>query len=116
MQINKTILLASLLLAFAKNQAQEKKLMTLKEAVEMAVNTSDASSLAKAKVESSKYELDVTKNNRYPSLKASGQYMRLSSAHVDSNIQSNNDGGSGSGTESKPLKVDQLMLGQVNAS
>lgn len=116
MQINKTILLASLLLVFAKNQAQEKKLMTLKEAVEMAVNTSDATSLAKAKVESSKYELDVTKNNRCPSLKASGQYMRLSSAHVDSNIQSNNDGGSGSGTESKPLKVDQLMLGQVNAS
>lgn len=115
MQIKKVTLLALLLLAFTKNQAQETKKMTLKEAVEMAVNNSDAASLAKAKVETSKLDLDVTKNNRYPSVKASGQCMRLSSAHVDSQIQSNNNGGSGSG-ESKPLKVDQLMLGQVNAS
>lgn len=115
MKINKMVILASLLLGLSQIQAQEKKLMTLKEAVEMAVNNSDAASLAKAKVETSKFELDVTKNNRYPSVKASGQYMRLSSAHVDSNIQSNNNGGTGSG-ESKPLKIDQLMIGQVNAS
>lgn len=111
MQI-KTILLALLILAFTKIQAQEKKLLTLKEAVEMAVNNSDAASLAKAKVETSKLELDVTKNNRYPSIKASGQYLRLSSAHVDSNLQSNNS----SSEPAAPLKVDQLMLGQVNAS
>ena len=102
-------------MVFGKNQAQEKKLLTLKEAVEMAVNNSDAASLAKAKVETSKLELDVTKNNRYPSVKASAQYLRLSSAHVDSNIQSNNNSGSSSGS-SAPLKVDQLLLGQVNAS
>jgi outer membrane protein len=112
MQINKMIILALLLLGFTKNQAQEKKLLTLKEAVEMAVNNSDAAFLAKTKVETSKLELDVTKNDRYPSLKASGQYMRLSSAHVDSNIQSNNS----SSEPAAPLKVDQLMLGQVNAS
>ncbi|UPT70384.1 MAG: TolC family protein [Flavobacterium sp. JAD_PAG50586_2] len=112
MKINKILLVAILLLAFGKNQAQEKKLLTLKEAVEMAVNTSDAASLARAKVATSKLELDVTKNNRYPSIKASGQYMRLSSAKVDSNIQSNNS----SSEPAKPLKVDQLMLGQVNAS
>jgi len=112
MKINKMVILAFLLLAFGKNQAQQKKLLTLKEAVEMAVTNSDAASLAKAKVETSKLELDVTKNNRYPSVKASGQYLRLSSAHVDSNIQSNND----PSEPSKPLKVDQLMLGQVNAS
>ena len=113
MQINKLVLLVLLLLAFTKNQAQQKKLLTLKEAVEMAITNSDATSLAKAKVETSKLELDVTKNNRYPSVKASGQYLRLSNANVDSNIQSNNSGGSGS---SAPLKIDQLLLGQVNAT
>ncbi|MDN3677350.1 TolC family protein [Flavobacterium paronense] len=121
MQINKTLLLIFLLLVFTKNQAQDtsvnelaqqKKLLTLKEAVQMAVTNSDAASLAKAKVETSKLELDVIKNNRYPSVKASGQYLRLSSAHVDSNIQTNT---SGSGS-SAPLKIDQLMLGQVNAT
>ena len=113
MQINKFILLAFLLLGITKNQAQEKKLLTLKEAIKMAVTNSDAASFAKAKVETSKLELDVTKNNRYPSVKASGQYLRLSSANVDSNIQSNNSSSSGS---SAPLKVDQLLLGQVNVN
>ncbi len=112
MKINKLVLLALLLLAFAKNQAQEKKLLTLKEAVQMAVSNSDASLLAKTKVETSKLELDNTKNNRYPSVKASAQYLRLSSANVDSNLQSN----SSSSQPSPPLKVDQLILGQVNAS
>ncbi|WP_333601085.1 TolC family protein [Flavobacterium sp.] len=117
MKINKLVLLAFLLLAFTKNQAQEKKLLTLKEAVEIAVTNSDDAALAKTKVETSKLELDNTKNNRYPSVKASGQYLRLSSAHVDSNIQSNNDSGSGSSSgSSAPLKIDQLMIGQVNVA
>ena len=116
MQINKTILLALLLLVFTKNQAQEKKLLNLKDAIELALTNSDAASLAKSKVETSKLELDVTKNNRYPSVKASGQYLRLSSANVDSNIQSNNNSGSSGSSSSAPLKVDWLALGQVNAS
>jgi outer membrane protein TolC len=110
MQINKTLFLALLLLAFTKIQAQQKKLLTLKEAVEIALTNSDAAALAKTKVESSKLELDIIKNNRYPNVKASGQYLRLTNAKVDSNIQSNN-GGSGS---TAPLKIDQLILGQVN--
>lgn len=113
MKINKIVLLAFLLLAFTKNQAQEKKLLNLKDAIELALNNSDAASLAKTRLETSKLELDNTKNNSYPSVKASGQYMRLSSAHVDSNIQSNNESGSGS---SAPLKVDQLLLGQLNVN
>jgi len=113
MKINKTLLLALLLLAFTKNQAQEKKLLTLKEAVQIAVTNSDAATLAKTKVETSKLELDNTKNNRYPSVKASGQYLRLSSAHVDSNLQSGNNTSS---EPAAPLKIDQLMLGQVNVA
>lgn len=112
MQINKIAIAALILLGFTEIQGQEKKLMTLKEAVEIAVTNSDAASLARAKVETSKLELGVTKNAQYPSVKATGQYMRLSSANVDSNIQSN----SSSTEPSRPLKVDQLMLGQVNAS
>lgn len=112
MQINKTLLLALLLLAFTKIQAQQKKILTLKKAVEIALTNSDVAALAKTKVESSKLELDITKNNRYPSVKSSGQYLRLTNAKVDSNIQTNNEG-SGSSTS---LKIDQLMLGQVNVN
>ena len=112
MKINKMVLLAFLILSFAKGNSQEKKLLTLKEAIEIAVNNSTASSIAKTKVETSKLELDIIKNNQYPSIKASGQYLRLSSANVVSNLQSNNS----SSGNSTPLKVDQLLLGQVNAS
>eukprot|EP01137_Pigoraptor_chileana_P014077 Opistho-2@4928 len=112
MQINKIAIAALLLLGFTEIQGQEKKLMTLKEAVEIAVTNSDAASLARAKVETSKLELGITKNTQYPTVKATGQYMRLSSANVDSNFQSS----SSSSEPAKPLKVDQLMLGQVNAS
>jgi len=113
MQVNKIVTLALLLLGFTKIEAQQKKLMTLKEAVEIAVTKSDAASLAKAKVKTSKLELVVTKNNRYPSVKATGQYLKLSSANIDSNLQTNNDPNAAS---TRPLKTDQLMLGQVNAS
>ncbi|WP_264521244.1 TolC family protein [Flavobacterium sp. N1994] len=113
MKINPMVLLAFLLLTMTKNQAQEKKLLTLKEAVELAVTNSDDAALAKTKVATSKLELDIAKNNRYPSVKASGQYLRLSSANVVSNIQSNSGSSSGS---SAPLKIDQLMLGQVNVA
>jgi outer membrane protein len=113
MQINKIAMIALLFLGFTKMEAQQKKLMTLKEAVEIAVTNSDAASLAKAKVETAKLEVAVSKNSRYPSVKATGQYLKLSSAHIDSNIQTNNDPNA---TPAKPLKTDQLMLGQVNAS
>ena len=65
MKINKLYLLALVLLVFTQNQAQEKKLLTLKEAVEIAVVNSDAAQLAKTKVVSSKLALDNVKNNRY---------------------------------------------------
>ncbi len=113
MQINKIVILALFLFGMTKMEAQEKKLMTLKEAVELAVTNSDPASLAKAKVEASKLEVDITKNTRYPSVKATGQYLKLSSAHIDSNIQTNNDPNA---APAKPLKADQLRLGQVNAS
>lgn len=110
----KSLLIPLLLLALTHSQAQDKKLLTLKEAIEIAITNSDAAALAKTKVTSSQLELETTKNNQYPSLKASGQYLRLSSAHVDSNIQSSNS--SGSGSNAAPLKIDQLVLGQVNAT
>lgn len=113
MQINKILLLAMLLLGFTKIEAQEKKLLNLKDAIALALTNSDAASLAKTKVETSKLELDNIKNNQYPSVKASGQYLRLSSAHVDSKIQTNSNPAS---PPPAPIKVDQLVLGQVNVN
>ena len=113
MKINKIALSIILTLSFYIINAQEKKLLTLKEAIQIAINNSDAATLATTRVETSKLELNNTKNNSYPSLKASGQYLRLSNANIDSKIQTNTNP---SGEPSAPLKADQLLLGQINAS
>lgn len=112
MKTKASLLLFLTLLVFGTSQAQEKRKLTLKEAIEIAIQNSTSATLASTKVESAKLELDNTKNNQYPSAKLSGQYMRLSSANVDSNLQSNNS----SSEPSAPLKVDQLLLGQANVS
>src|SRR6478672_3172701 len=115
MKINKMMLIATFALALLSNniQAQQKKMLTLKEAIEIAIANSTQANLAKTKVETSKLELGTTKDNQYPNLKASGQYLRLSSADVKSNLQSNDNGNSES---TEPIKIDHLLLGQVNAT
>ena len=86
--------------------AQERKIMSLKEAVSLVVTNSNEAVLANTKVATSKLELETMKNNQYPTVKVSGQYLRLTSANINSNL-----GGSGTG-----LDVSQLLLGQANVS
>ena len=86
--------------------AQERKIMSLKEAVSLVVTNSNEAVLANTKVATSKLELETMKNNQYPTVKVSGQYLRLTGANVNSHL-----GGSGTG-----LDVSQLLLGQANVS
>jgi outer membrane protein TolC len=86
--------------------AQERKIMSLKEAVSLVVSNSNEAVLANTKVATSKLELETMKNNQYPTIKVSGQYLRLTNANVNSNL-----GGSGTA-----LDVSQLLLGQANVS
>ncbi|WP_395062579.1 TolC family protein [Flavobacterium sp.] len=109
MKIKNSLYLALLLLGFATVQAQEKKKMSLKDAIELVISNSNEATLANTKVATSKLELETMKNNQYPSVKISGQYSRLTSANVNSNIGSSN-------SSSAPLEVSQLLLGQANVS
>ncbi|WP_298392612.1 TolC family protein [Flavobacterium sp.] len=104
MKTIKYLPIAFLLFGITFSYAQERKKMSLKEAIELVITNSNQAVLAKNKVETSKLELETMKNNQYPSAKISGQYMRLTNANVDSNL-----GGSG-------LEVSQLMIGQANVS
>jgi outer membrane protein len=56
--------------------------MSLHDAVAMALEKSDEVGLANAKTTTKKHELQGVKNNRYPDLKISGQYMRLTNADI----------------------------------
>lgn len=106
MKNNQIILLTFLLVCITTSYAQEKKTLSLKDAVALVITNSNEAILANTKVTTSKLELETMKNNQYPSAKISGQYMHLTGANVTSHL-----GGSGGG-----LDVSQLLLGQATIS
>lgn len=106
MKTKSIIVLLFFLFGRAIINAQERKKMSLKEAISLVVTNSNEAVLANTKVATSKLELETIKNNQYPSVKVSGQYLRLAGTKVDSHL-----GGSGNG-----LDVSQLLLGQANVS
>jgi outer membrane protein len=89
---------------YSISNAQERKTMSLTDAIALVITNSNDAILANTKVAASKLEMEIIKNNQYPSFKVSGQYLQLSAANVNSHL-----GGSGSG-----LEVSQLLLGQAN--
>lgn len=109
MKNNKLILLVSLFVFFS-GLGQEKRTLSLKNAIAIAMDKSDQTTLANLKATTSKLEMETVKNNQYPSLKISGQYLQLTNANIDSNLQS------GGGSQSAPLKVSSLLIGQANVS
>jgi outer membrane protein TolC len=111
MKVSQLILFGIFFLGISSIEAQEKTSLTLDEAIHLAWAKSNEVSLANTKVDTKKHELESVKNNRYPDLKVSGQYQRLTNASIDLKINKNNS------ATAEPLPiVNQLMLGQVNAS
>lgn len=111
MKINQLMLFGIFFIGISTLEAQEKTSLTLDEAIHLAWEKSNEVSLANTKVSSKKYELQSAKNNQYPDFKISGQYQRLANASVNLKINQN----SSSSAEPMPA-VDQLMIGQVNAT
>ncbi len=111
MKVSQLMLFGIFFIGISSIEAQEKKSLTLDEAIHLAWAKSNEVSLANTKVNTKKHELQSVNNNRYPDLKISGQYQRLTNASVDLKINKNNS------ATAEPLPVvNQLMLGQVNAS
>lgn len=108
-KINQFVLFGISILGISSIDAQEKRSLTLDEAVHLAWNKSNEVGLANAKVSSKKYELQSAKNNQYPDFRISGQYQRLANASINLKLNQNSNSG--------PLPiVDQLIIGQANAT
>ena len=104
MKISYLILFGGFLVGISSINAQEKTNLKLEEAINLAWTKSNEVALANTKVETKKQELQATKNNQYPDLKLTGEYLRLTEASID--LQFN----AGSGTLPIP---DQLLIGQA---
>jgi len=96
-------------------QAQQKTNLSLKDAIEIALSKSDEVGLAATKTATRNYELSSVKNNQYPDVKLSGQYLRLTNA----DIKLKSSGESSSDPNAEPAaspKVNQMMLGQASVT
>lgn len=111
---NKFLLLSFLLFSIIGTvKAQEIRQLTIDEAVNMALQNSDASKIADAKVNSAEGQLNVTKNLQYPDVDISGQYRYLAGADVKLRTQTSDSAGGG---KSATPDVNSLLLGQANVS
>ncbi len=97
--------------------AQEKKELSLDEAISLAVNNSTEAGLANTRVATSKLDVENVKNNIYPDFKVSAQYMRITNPTVKFRIPLGNDepaepGGSEEVTASP--EINRIMFGQAS--
>ena len=97
-----------LMFCFSAINAQEKKIITLEEAIQIAVTQSTEAKLADTKVATKQFEMQTVKNKQYPDLKINGQYQRLTNADVNFKMGGAAQGGG--------PKVNQLMLGNAMAT
>ncbi len=98
----------------SKAIAQDKRPLTLKEAIDLSIKNSKALKNSQARIEEATASLKEAVERKLPDVKASGSYLRLNTPTVDLKLKPS--GGSGSGSSQEQGKVSQAAYGMVNAS
>ncbi|RKT01586.1 TolC family protein [Chryseobacterium defluvii] len=110
-RINNSVIAIFFFIGIANVNAQEKKQLTLDEAVQMGIQNSKNLKIDAAKIEEATADLLEAKNKQLPDLKLSGSYMRLTNAKVD--LKFLGESGAGNGEMAAPKSV---FLGQASLS
>ncbi|WP_267405262.1 MULTISPECIES: TolC family protein [unclassified Chryseobacterium] len=110
-KINNSVLALALFLGIANTNAQEKKTLTLDEAVQLGIQNSKNLKIDAAKIEEATADLLEAKNRQLPDLKVSGSYMYLPNKP---NVNIKLPGVSSEGGSSP--EVHQVAYGSVNLS
>lgn len=111
-RINNSIIALSLFTGIIGVNAQEKKQLSLDEAVQLGIQNSKNLKIDAAKIEEATADLLEAKNKQLPDFKLSGSYMRLTNAKVD--LKFLGESGSGGGGEMAAPK--SVFLGQASLS
>lgn len=106
--MNKFLTTAFLLMSIYSVSAQEKRVLTLEEAVKLGIENSKSLKIDQAKIEQSTANLLEAKNRQLPELKVSGSYLYLP---MKPNVDLKIPGLSGGGPE-----VSQVLYGSANLS
>lgn len=110
---NKVILVAGLAILFAGVvNGQEKRSLSLTDAIELSLKNSHQLKNSQAKIEEATAALKEAVQKKLPDASVSASYLRLTTANIDLKSGNNNNGGS----TNAPPKVSQAMYGILNAS
>ena len=96
--------------------AQEKKPLTLTEAIDLSVKNSKQLKNNAAKIEEATFALKEAVERRLPDASVSGSYLRLNNPNIALKTKSSGSSSGGSGTTTESPKPSQAMYGMVNAS
>ncbi len=94
--------------------AQDKKVLSLAEAIDLSLQNSKQLKFSKEKIVEATAAAKEAQERKLPDAKISGSYLRLNNADVDMKVKSNNNGGGSSVSESP--KVTQAIYGLANVS
>src|SRR5258705_11060462 len=111
-KLTRLILIAGLFF-YSSLQAQEKKTITLADAIDLSIKNSNQLKISQAKIEEATAALKEAVQKKLPDANVSGSYLWLPSANFDLKTKSNN---SGTGNSNPPPKVSQAMYGILNVS
>jgi outer membrane protein len=100
-------------LLMLETNAQEKKTLTLNEAIDLSIQNSKQLKNSQAKIEEATAALKESVEKELPDAKVSGSYLRLNSANFDLKTKNNN---SGSNSNRTAPNVSQAVYGLLNAS
>ena len=110
--------LKSLLIIFSlfslQMTAQEKKTLSLNEAIDLGLQNSKLLKINQAKIEEATAAAKEAVEKRLPDAKASGSYLRVNAVNVDLKTKSNSGGGTTPPVEQP--KVSQALYGLMNVS
>ena len=95
--------------------AQEKKTLSLNEAIDLGLQNSKLLKINQAKIEEATAAAKEATERKLPDVKASASYLRLSAANVELKTK-DNSGGSGTPPAAEQPKISQALYGLVNVS
>ena len=97
---------------FSTIQAQEKKILTLNEAIDLGVKNSNRLKLGDAKIEEATASLKEAIEKKLPNASVTGSYLRVATGNLELKNKDNNSGG----TNNDKPDVSQAMYGLINLS
>lgn len=100
-----------LILPYSGSQAQDKKTLSLKEAITLSIQNSKELKLSQAKIDAALASVKTASNAQLPDLSVSGSYLRINSPNVS--LKTGSD--SSSGGSSTP-KVNQVAYAMATVS